>query len=217
MGGGAAPAYILVNLAAVDRAEGDFARAGELIEESLARFQRARRHAGGGLRAQRARQPGPLQRRLRARAGAARRGLALRQEVGDRRGTGITLGCLAVLLARSGDPAGGRAAAERARGWFAENDDLIGLSAAELSLANVALCDGDRATPRAHLEAAASVFGGIESMHQAGWALAVLGGDVGRGRRTGGGARLARAGDAALRARWAREAGIEPTAGSSRG
>ncbi|HET7177329.1 MAG TPA: hypothetical protein VFI63_01440, partial [Solirubrobacterales bacterium] len=62
----------------------------------------------------------------------------------------------------------------QSRSWFAENDDLIGLSAAELSLANVALCAGDRADARAHLEVAASIFGGVESMHQEGWALAVL-------------------------------------------
>lgn len=174
VGGAAAAAYVLVNLAAVDRAEGDFAHAGELIEESLARFQRLGDRQGeayalnalGNL----ARSSGDFER---GRA-LLDRSLALRQEVGDRRGAGITLACLAVLLARSGDPAGGRASAERSRSWFAENDDLIGLSAAELSLANVALCAGDRADARAHLEAAASIFGGVESMHQEGWALAVL-------------------------------------------
>lgn len=174
VGGEAATAYILVNLAAVDRVEGEFARASELIEESLARFQRLADKQGeayalnalGNL----ARSSGDFERGRTL----LDRSLALREEIGDRRGTGITLGCLAVLLARSGDPAGGRASAERARGWFAENDDLIGLGAAELSLANVALCDGDRAGARARLEAAASVFGDVESMHQAGWALAVL-------------------------------------------
>ncbi len=174
VGGEAATAYILVNLAAVDRAEGEFAHAGELIEESLARFQRLGDTQGeayalnalGNL----ARSSGDFE------PGRAllERSLALRKEIGDRRGSGITLGCLAVLLARAGDPAAGRASAEQARGWFTENDDLIGLGAAELSLANVALCDGDRAAARAHLEAAASVFGDVESMHQAGWALAVL-------------------------------------------
>ncbi len=174
VGGAAAAAYILVNLAAVDRAEGDFTHAGELIEESLARFQRLDDKQGeacalnalGNL----ARSSGDFER---GRA-LLNRSLALRREVGDRRGTGITLGCLAMLLARSGDPAGGRASAERSRGWFAENDDLIGLSAAELSLANVALCAGDRPDARAHLEAATLIFGGVESMHQEGWALAVL-------------------------------------------
>jgi predicted ATPase/DNA-binding SARP family transcriptional activator len=174
VGGEAAVAYMLVNLAAVDRVEGDFGRAGELIEESLASFRRLDDKQGeayalnvlGNL----ARSSGDFER---GRA-LLDRSLDLRQEVGDRRGTGITLGCLAMLLARSGDPAAGRASAERARGWFAENDDLIGLSAAELSLANVALCAEDRAGARAHLEAAASIFGEVESMHQAGWGLAVL-------------------------------------------
>jgi predicted ATPase/DNA-binding SARP family transcriptional activator len=174
VGGDAAAAYILVNLAAVDRVEGDFAHAGELIEESLARFRRlgdvqgeaCALNALGNL----ARSSGDFER------GQAQleRSFALRQEIGDRRGSGITLGCLAVLLARSGDPAAGRASAERARGWFTENDDLIGLSAAELSLSNVALCSGEKAAARTHLEAAASVFGEVESMHQSGWALAVL-------------------------------------------
>jgi hypothetical protein len=81
---------------------------------------------------------------------------------------------MAVLLARCGDAGGARVSAAQSRTWFAENDDLIGLGAAELSLTNVALCAGDRAAARAHLAAAASVFGGIETTHQEGWALAVL-------------------------------------------
>jgi hypothetical protein len=38
----------------------------------------------------------------------------------------------------------------------------------------VALCAEDRAGARAHLMAASSIFGEVESMHQAGWAFAVL-------------------------------------------
>jgi predicted ATPase len=174
VGGEAAAAYVLVNLAAVDRAEGDFARAGELIEESLARFRRLDDKQGeayalnalGNL----ARSSGDFERGREI----LDRSFALRQEIGDRRGAGITLSCLAVLLARAGDPAAGRASAERARGWFSENDDLIGLSASELSLATVALCAEDRPGARAHLMAASSIFGEVESMHQAGWAFAVL-------------------------------------------
>jgi predicted ATPase len=174
VGGAAAAAHILVNLAAVDRAEADFAHAEELIEESLARFEQLGDQQGeafalnafGNL----ARSAGDFER---GRA-LLERSLALRQDIGDRRGAGITLGCLAVLLARSGDADGARISAGQSRTWFTENDDLIGLGAAELSLACVALCAGDRADARAHLEAAASVFGGIETTHQEGWALAVL-------------------------------------------
>ena len=174
VGGAAAAAHILVNLAAVDRAEADFAHAEELIEESLARFEQLGDQQGeafalnafGNL----ARSGGDFERGR----SLLERSLALRQEIGDRRGAGITLGCLAMLLARSGDADGARISAGQSRTWFAENDDLIGLGAAELSLATVALCAGDRADARAHLEAAASVFGGIETTHQEGWALAVL-------------------------------------------
>ena len=174
VGGAAAAAYILVNLAAVDRAEADFTHAQELIEESLARFEQLGDQQGeafalnafGNL----ARSGGDFER---GRA-LLERSLALRQEIGDRRGAGITLGCLAMLLARSGDADGARISAGQSRTWFAENDDLIGLGAAELSLACVALCASDRSDARAHLEAAASVFGGIETTHQEGWALAVL-------------------------------------------
>ncbi len=174
VGGSAAAAYILVNLAAVDRAEADFAHAQELIEEGLARFQHLGDRQGeafalnafGNL----ARSGGDFEQ---GRA-LLERSLALRQEIGDRRGAGITLGCLAMLLARSGDADGARVSAVQSRTWFAEYDDLIGVGAAELSLACVALCAGDRAGARAHLEAAASVFGGIETTHQEGWALAVL-------------------------------------------
>ena len=174
VGGEAAVAYILGNLAVVDRVEGDFDRAGELIQESLARFQALADVQGEafalGALGNLARSSGDFE-RGRELLG---RSLALRQEVGDRRGTGITLGCLAVLLARSGDPAGARAAAEQSRDWFTENDDMIGLSAAELSLVNVALSTGDRMGARAHLQDAASVFEAIKSTPQEGWVLAVL-------------------------------------------
>jgi tetratricopeptide (TPR) repeat protein len=174
VGGEAAAAYILVNLAAVARVEGDFPEAADSIEESLARFRRlADRHgeayalsALGNL----ARSSGDFERGREL----LDRSLALREELGDRRGVGIALACLAVLLARSGDPDGGRASARRAAAWFTENDDLIGLSAAELSLAHVALSAGDRAQARTRLEAAVKIFGAVEAMHQAGWALAVL-------------------------------------------
>jgi len=174
VGGAAAAAYILVNLAAVDRAEADFAHAEELIQESLARFEQLGDEQGeafalnafGNL----ARSAGDFER---GRA-LLERSLALRQGIGDRRGAGITLGCLAVLLARSGDADGARVSAGQSRTWFAENDDLIGLGAAELSLTCVALCAGERAAARAHLDAAASVFAGIETTHQEGWVLAVL-------------------------------------------
>ena len=189
VGGAAATAHILVNLAAVDRAEADFAHAEELIEESLARFEQLGDRQGeafalnafGNL----ARSSGDFERGREL----LERSLALRQEIGDRRGAGITLGCLAMLLARSGDTDGAHISAGQSRTWFAENDDLIGLGAAELSLASVALCAGDRADARAHLEAAASIFGGIETTHQEGWALAVLAaicagdGEVAMGRR----------------------------------
>ena len=174
VGGEAAAAYVLVNLAAVDRAAGDFAHAGELTAESVARFRRLDDKQGEAYALN------ALGNLARSSADFERgrelldRSLALRQEIGDRRGAGITLDCLAVLHARSGDPAAGRASAERARGWFSENDDLIGLSATELSLATVALCAEDRVAARAHLEAAAAIFGEVESMHQAGWAFAVL-------------------------------------------
>ncbi len=174
VGGAAAAAHILVNLAAVDRAEADFAHAEELIEESLARFEQLGDQQGeafalnafGNL----ARSGGDF---ARGRS-LLERSLALRQEIGDRRGAGITLGCLAILQARSGDADGARISAGQSRTWFAENDDLIGLGAAELSLSTVALCAGDRADARAHLKAATTVFGGIEMTHQEGWALAVL-------------------------------------------
>ena len=174
VGGEAAVAYILSNLAVVDRVQGDFDRAGELIEESLARFQALADVQGEafalGALGNLARSSGDFERGREL----LERSLALRQEVGDRRGTGITLGCLAVLLARSGDPAGARTVAEQSRDWFTENDDMIGLSAAELSLASVALSASDRAGARAHLQDAASVFEAIKSTPQEGWVLAVL-------------------------------------------
>ncbi|MGH2880118.1 MAG: ATP-binding protein [Solirubrobacteraceae bacterium] len=174
VGAAAATAHILVNLAAVDRAEADFAHAEELIEESLARFEQLGDQQGeafalnafGNL----ARSGGDFERGR----SLLQRSLALRREIGDRRGAGMTLGCLAVLLARAGDMDGARTSAEQSRKWFAENDDQFGLGAAELSLTTVALCAGDRVDARAHLDAAASVYAVMEATHQEGWALAAL-------------------------------------------
>lgn len=112
----------------MDRAEGDFAHAGELIEESLARFQRLADKQGeayalnalGNL----ARSSGDFER---GRA-LLDRSLALRQEVGDRRGAGITLGCLAVLAAMSAEddePAKARRWLDRATRLF----ELLGSDA----------------------------------------------------------------------------------------
>ncbi|MGE5407194.1 MAG: BTAD domain-containing putative transcriptional regulator [Syntrophothermus sp.] len=173
--GEAAAAYVLVNLAAVDRAEGRFGAAAELIEESLLRF----RHLGDAHgEAYALNATGNLARSSGDYEGgraALEASLRLREEIADRRGTGITLGCLALLDARAGDLAAGRSAAERARGWFLENDDLVGLSAAELTAATLDLGEGDRKAGIAHLEEAAAVLGRMESTHQEGWALAVLG------------------------------------------
>ena len=199
VGAEAAIAYILGNLAVVDRAQGAFDRADELIEESLARFQALADVQGEafalGALGNLARSSGDFER---GRA-LLERSLALRQEIGDRRGTGITLGCLAVLLARSGDEAGARAAAEQSRDWFAENDDMIGLSAAELSLANVA-------SGRRRWRGGACASAG-RSLGVRGYRVHPPGGlgtgrarrDVRRGRRTGDGAPLARPGDPAVR------------------
>jgi len=174
VGGEAALAYVLVNLAAVERAMGEAGRAAELIEESLARFGRlgdvqgeaVALNAAGNL----ARAVGDFERGR----GLLERSLAIRQKVGDRRGTGITLGCLALLDARAGDPDGGRAAAGQARAWFTENDDMIGLSAAELSLTCVELSAGERGEARARLESAAELLARMAPSHHEAWAQAVL-------------------------------------------
>jgi predicted ATPase/DNA-binding SARP family transcriptional activator len=189
VGGAAAVGYVLVNLAAVDRAEGEFGRAEERIEEAIARFRRLEDRQGeayaltafGNL----CRSSGDRERGC----SLLEQSFDLRREIGDRRGSGITLSCLAVLLARSGSPDQALASAERARGWFVENDDLIGLTAVQLGLATMALAGEDRDGALAHLEAAATTMGGMESTQQEGWALAVLsqlcaeGGDEAAARR----------------------------------
>jgi predicted ATPase/DNA-binding SARP family transcriptional activator len=174
VGGAEAIGYVLVNLAAVDRAEGEFGRAEDQIEEAIARFRRLEDRQGeayaltafGNL----CRSSGDHERGR----SLLEQSFDLRREIGDRRGSGTTLSCLAVLLARSGSPEQALASAERARGWFVENDDLIGLSAVLLGLATVALASDDPAAALAHLEAAAATMGGMESTQQEGWTLAVL-------------------------------------------
>jgi hypothetical protein len=146
-------AYILVNLAAVDRAEADFAHAGALIEESLARFEQLGDQQGkafalnafGNL----ARSGGDFERGR----SLLERSLALRQEIGDRRGAGITLGCLAMLQARSGDADGARISAAQ-RGI--ETTHQEGWALAVLA----ALCaeDGEAATGRRWLDRASRHF-----------------------------------------------------------
>jgi predicted ATPase/DNA-binding SARP family transcriptional activator len=174
VGGSAAVGYVLVNLAAVDRAEGQLGQAEDQIEEAIARFRRLEDRQGeayaltafGNL----CRSTGDFGRGR----SLLEQSFDMRREIGDRRGSGTTLSCLAVLLARSGSPQQALASAERARGWFVENDDLIGLTAVLLGLATVALAGDDRAAALAHLEAAAATMGGMESTQQEGWTLAVL-------------------------------------------
>jgi predicted ATPase/DNA-binding SARP family transcriptional activator len=174
VGAEAAAAYTLVNLATPVWAEGEPARAQELLEDGLARFQALNDRQGeafalnalGNL----ARREDDFE-RGRERLGEA---LELREAIADRRGNGITLACTALLLARSGDPEAGRAAAARARRWFVANDDLVGLSAAEFSLTGVALAEADTATARAHLEAGVAALASTGSSHQKGWALMAL-------------------------------------------
>jgi predicted ATPase/DNA-binding SARP family transcriptional activator len=174
VGGEAALAYTLVNLAAVRRAAGEPVRAGELGKESLARFRQLGDRQGeafalnalGNL----ARSEGDCERGRHL----LERGLELREAIGDRRGTGISLACLAMVMAIAGDPEGARATARRGRRWFVSNDDLIGISAVDLSLAAVSLSEGEPPAARAHLEAAVTVLANLGTSHQEAWALAVL-------------------------------------------
>ena len=174
VGAEAAAAYVLVNLASPLWAQGEGRRAAAVLDEGLARFRTLgdrqgeafALHSLGNL-ARRQGRFGPGRERL-------EEAFAVREELGDRRGTGMTLACTALLLARAGDPPAGRAAAERARRWFVSNDDLVGLSAAEFSLAAVALAEGDRPTARAHLEGAVAALDELGPNHQQAWALVGL-------------------------------------------
>ena len=87
--------YVLAGLGDVARAQGLIEPARERLAESLAHFREARRRDGHGVRAEPPRQP---RRRDWASTSSAasgwRRALALRRELGDRRGVGMTLGNL---------------------------------------------------------------------------------------------------------------------------
>ncbi len=129
------------------------------------------------------------------------RSLALRQEIGDRRGTGITLDCLAVLLARSGDPAA-RPRLGRAGPRLVHRERRPDRPQRRPSSASRPWRSAPRTGPPPALiwRPRAAIFGEVESMHQAGLGACRARRDARRGGRGGGRARLARAGDAAVRA-----------------
>ena len=95
----------------------------------------------------------------RRRAGRARLGpewldeaLALRRELGDRRGVGMTLGNLGVLAARAGELERGRSTIGEALTCFEETDDAPGQMGMRLNLGNLAADAGETGTARGLLD-----------------------------------------------------------------
>ena len=69
--------------------------------------------------------------------------LALRRELGDRRGVGMTLGNLGVLAARAGDLERGRSIIGEALALFEATDDAPGQMGMRLNLGNLAADAGE--------------------------------------------------------------------------
>ncbi|HMA26329.1 MAG TPA: tetratricopeptide repeat protein, partial [Solirubrobacterales bacterium] len=174
VGAEGAAAHLLVNLAAVDRAEGAPGDAEERLQESIARFRRVDDLQGEALALNAwghlASQVGDFDRGR----DLFERSLAMREGLGDRRAVGLTLGGLGVLLARSGDADGGRAMAERCHRWFSHDDDQIGLSSAELFHAYMALHAGDLSNAGGHLKVTLQILDRMSPVPQQGWSAAGL-------------------------------------------
>jgi predicted ATPase/DNA-binding SARP family transcriptional activator len=176
VGAAAAAAYLLVNLAAVDRVEARPDDAERRLRESVARFKELQDPQGEALALNAsgslASHVGDFDRAQ----DLFERSLAMREELGDRRGVGLTLGGLGVLLARSGEDTAARAMAERCHRWFSHDDDQIGLSSAELCLAYTALRAGDLTEAAAHFETTLHLLERMSAAPQQGWSAAALAG-----------------------------------------
>jgi tetratricopeptide (TPR) repeat protein len=100
--------------------------------------------------------------------------LTIRRDMGDRRATGTTLGCLGLLAGRAGDRDEGRRHIGRALAIFAETEDGPGRPAMLLNLGNLELEAGevDRALPI--LEEAAGLIRSQMIMRGWGWPACTL-------------------------------------------
>jgi tetratricopeptide (TPR) repeat protein len=152
LGAAQATAFLPSTVAWAARAEGDLDAAVALARES------ARRSAGLGWRYGEALALSLLGNlhRVRGEHDEARdrfeRSLALRRELGDRRATGLTLGCLGLLAAAEGDLAGARTSLRTGLEQFERIEDGPGRMGMLLNLGVVALQGDDRAEARRLLQ-----------------------------------------------------------------
>ena len=152
VGRNAAMSHVDVNLAGVERAEGDHAAAVRLLASAVAAFRRLGDQAGLALAlaalGNAERSAGSFDRAR----DHLERALGLRRDLGDVRGTGVALGSLGLLASAAGDHVLARADIDQALEGFVRTADGPGIAGMRQNLASVAIDAGEPDAARALLE-----------------------------------------------------------------
>jgi tetratricopeptide (TPR) repeat protein len=145
-----------------------------LAEEATTRFRDLGWHYGEALALN---QLGTLW-RLRRQHDRARRhlrhSLALRERLGDRRATGLTLGALGLLAAGEGDRHGAQRLLRQAHDLFERTEDRFAMAGMRINLGVVALRSGDLLEARRLLRTLFALRAGPGLLRPAGWAEVLL-------------------------------------------
>ena len=184
-----AAGYFLCNLSVVARARQDYALAGEVLDDALARLRdRGDRFAiavalnlMGGLA--RSREQFELGREWLDEA------LEIRQDLGDRREIGVTLGNRGLLEGRAGEPERGRELMSGALRLMRQTEDVPGAAGVALNVANLELEAGEFERAMPLLQECADAYGANWYLRPVAWPLrGPRRGDRrgGSGRRIGG-------------------------------
>jgi tetratricopeptide (TPR) repeat protein len=103
-----------------------------------------------------------------------RHSLALRERLGDRRATGLTLGALGLLAAGEGDRHGAQRLLRQAHDLFERTEDRFAMAGMRINLGVVALRSGDLLEARRLLRTLFALRAGPGLLRPAGWAEVLL-------------------------------------------
>ncbi|MFL6136315.1 MAG: ATP-binding protein [Frankiaceae bacterium] len=171
-----AAAYVLCNLADLDRLAGELDEPLALLDEAVARFEGLDDVDGQALALSRLGCLHRVRGELPDARAALSRSLRLRRAVGDLRAIGITQANLGVLTAAEGDVEEGCALIERAAAGFAATEDEAGRVGLSLTVASVLADAGAFAPAGRRLAEVLPASGRVPANHRAtGWGYAMLG------------------------------------------
>jgi len=154
-----AVSYALANQSGVARAQGDFGRARDLLEESAARFEAAGDEQGRAMVLARRGYLDLADGRIDEARAAMEAALELRRAQGDRRGQGLVLSGLGFVETTAGEYESADRHLAEAREIFRRGGDRWGLAAALWRTADLAFARGRLDDAQAALEEARAVLG----------------------------------------------------------